>query len=65
MCETRNIAHPLSVAELGVGERLASGPGRLNPGWVDPRVGLEDLKKQKNFPFRESNQHSSVVQPVH
>jgi hypothetical protein len=60
---------------LAGGEWSASNPGRFTPGektpdthwiggWVDPRVGLDDLEKRKFWPYRESNSDRSVVQPV-
>jgi hypothetical protein len=32
--------------------------------WVDPRIGLHDVKKRKNLHCRDSNFDHSAVQPV-
>jgi hypothetical protein len=33
-------------------------------GWVRPRAGLDDVKKRKFLPHRDSNFNPLVVQPV-
>jgi hypothetical protein len=56
-------------------EWSASRPGRFNPGervpgtdwiggWVDPRVGLDDVEKRKFLTLPHSNSNPSVVQPI-
>jgi hypothetical protein len=45
--------HIFLISALVEGEWSASRPGRFTPdthwigGWVDPRVGLDDLEKRK------------------
>jgi hypothetical protein len=45
-------------------------PGERTPdthwigGWVDPRAGLDDVKKRNSWPYRDSNSDPSVVQPI-
>jgi hypothetical protein len=33
-------------------------------GWVDPRIGLEDVEKKNVCPYRGSKPDPSAVQPV-
>jgi hypothetical protein len=63
--------HIFLTSVLAGGEWSASRPARFTPrthwigGWVDPRVGLDDLKKRKFLPpQRDSNSDPFVVQPI-
>jgi hypothetical protein len=47
---------------FNLGER-ASGTNWIR-GWVDPRTGLDGVKREKSCPFRDSNSDSSAVQLV-
>jgi hypothetical protein len=33
-------------------------------GWMGPRTGLDDVEKEKSWPYRDSNSDPSVTQPV-
>jgi hypothetical protein len=33
-------------------------------GWVDPRAGLDNVRRENFCPHRDSNSDASVVQPV-
>jgi hypothetical protein len=67
--------HVFLTSALVGGEQSASRPGRFTPGeratvthwiggWVGLRTGLDDMKKRKFRPYRDSNSDSSAVQPV-
>jgi hypothetical protein len=63
------------TSALAGGEWSASRPGCFTlgekapgtqeiEGWVNPRVGLDDVEKRKFLPLPDSNSDPSVVQPV-
>jgi hypothetical protein len=33
-------------------------------GWVGPRAGLDDMKKENSLPYRDSNSDPLAVRPV-
>jgi hypothetical protein len=69
------LTHSSLTSALARGEWSASWPGRFTSGkrapdthWigdlVGPRAGLDDMKKSKFLPHRDSNSDPMVVQPV-
>jgi hypothetical protein len=65
--------HVFSILALDGGEWLASHPGHFTPrvsypsiywkgGCVGPRIGLEDVRREKFCPYRYSNSDLTVVQ---
>jgi hypothetical protein len=67
--------HIFLSSALAGGEWSASRLCRFTPeertpgthwigGWVDPRVGLDDVDNRKFLTLRDSNSDPSVVQPV-
>jgi hypothetical protein len=57
--------HYLEVSgQLHVPAALPPGKEHWIGGWVGPRAGLDDVRREKSWPYRDSNPDSSDVKPL-